>query len=77
MRIGDGFALEVVDFEPADGAHGHWERVASAEDGDYFLTFAVSARSEKARVAALDAFAATVGSDHRGNANEPPPSPSR
>lgn len=76
MRIGDGFALQVVDFAPADGVHGNWERIAYAEDGDYFLTFAVSARSAKARDTALDAFAAMVGSYHPGNANEPAPSPS-
>jgi hypothetical protein len=43
----NGLLFEVVRFEPGKVGTGAWERVAYGEDGEYFLTFAVSSHSAR------------------------------
>lgn len=52
----NGLAFRVVRFEPGKAATGAWERVAYAEDGEYFLTFAVSSHSRAGLKSSAAAF---------------------
>jgi hypothetical protein len=55
LKTGDGKPLKTVTFIPARG-EGNWERVAYAQEGDYFILFAVSSRTRKGYDAARPAF---------------------
>ncbi len=45
MVTGDGFEFESFTFFPVD--KGNWEQVAYGEEGDYYLVFTVSSRSNE------------------------------
>jgi hypothetical protein len=55
MHGNAGLIFKVVRFAPAKEAAGAWERVAYAEDGDYFITLVVSSHSQRG----LDSSAGT------------------
>ena len=46
IRTADGHELRTVEFIPAKT--GNWERVAYGEEGEFYLLFTISARSEQA-----------------------------
>lgn len=56
----NGLNFKVVRFEPGRGGIAAWERVAYAEDGEYFLTFAVSSHSESGLKSSAVAFQALL-----------------
>ncbi|GAB1597192.1 hypothetical protein PAGU2638_28720 [Lysobacter sp. PAGU 2638] len=60
MRARSGLRFKVVRFEPGTAGTGAWERVAYAEDGEYFLTFAVSSHSAAGLKASASAFRALL-----------------
>ena len=55
LKTADGKPLKTVTFIPARG-EGNWERVAYAQEGDYFILFAVSSRTRKGYDGARSAF---------------------
>lgn len=55
IRTADGKALKSLTYIPARN-EGNWERVAYAEEGDYFVLFAMSSRTKKGYDAARPAF---------------------
>lgn len=60
IATADGKALTSVQLVP-HGA-GNWERISYLENDDYYLRFVLSARSEAALHAAMDAYEAMVKS---------------
>ena len=59
MLTGDGVPLEVYSFSPV--SEGNWEVVAYGEDAEYFLTFAISSRSQSGLASSLAALKQMVG----------------
>jgi hypothetical protein len=57
-----GLVFQVVRFEPGKRGTAAWERVAYAEDGDYFLTFTVSSHSRLGLDSTARAFKALLHS---------------
>lgn len=55
QKTADGQALEAYSFSPA-GNDGSWEVVAYGEEGEFYLTFVVSAKSQEALSKALPTF---------------------
>ena len=55
QKTADGQLLEVYSFSPV-GPKGRWEVVAYGEEGEFYLTFVVSAKNEKALNIALPVF---------------------
>jgi hypothetical protein len=62
VAIADGTALRSFTYVPGAGARGNWEAVAYGEDGDYYLIFVMSSRSQKGYEAALASFRNMVAS---------------
>jgi hypothetical protein len=60
VQIADGTKLRTLTFFPAQ--EGNWERVAYGEDGDFYLMFAVSSRTEEGFAAAEQAYEEMVRS---------------
>jgi hypothetical protein len=52
----DGLEFRVISYSPGQDHAGNWERVAYGEDGDYYLTFAISSRTKEGLAAAIPAF---------------------
>jgi hypothetical protein len=55
-----GLVFKVMRFESTKGGTAAWERVAYAEDGDYFLTFAVSSHSRHGLASSAGVFKALL-----------------
>lgn len=68
LAIADGTAMQAFTYFPGAAGKGNWECVVYAEDGDYYLMFVVSARSQKGFDAARAAYEKIVASYTR----EPP-----
>ena len=62
VTIADGTAMRSFTYAPGKSGKGNWECVAYGEDGDYYLTFVVSSRSQKGFDAARSAYAAAIAS---------------
>jgi hypothetical protein len=60
MQGKDGLVFKVVRFEPGKGGIAAWERIAYADDGEYFLTFAVSSHSRNGLESSSEAFKALI-----------------
>ncbi|NKF24763.1 hypothetical protein [Solimonas marina] len=56
MQSADGTPFQVLFYHPPVGAPGDWERVAYGEEGEFYVTFVVSAQSQAALQAALPTF---------------------
>ena len=54
IKTADGKALVSMTFTPASS--GNWERVSYGEEGDFYIIFAVSSRTEKGYKSALPAY---------------------
>ncbi|HWI82405.1 hypothetical protein [Ramlibacter sp.] len=59
MRTADGKSVESHWLAPAE--RGQWERVAYFEEGDYYMAFVVSSRTEQGLLDAMPAFEELVG----------------
>lgn len=57
-----GYALQCLALEPV--FPGNWERVCYLEEGEYYLTFTLRARSHEAYVAAARAFETLISRYH-------------
>lgn len=55
-----GITFQVVSYSPGKGSSGNWERVAYGEDGDYYLTFVISCRTNAGLSREIPAFNAFV-----------------
>jgi hypothetical protein len=81
MTIADGTPLSTWTYFPnGKGAKGNWEAVAYGEDGDYFVVFVMSSRTEQDYAANLPAFEKVVASYTRepkavGDAEAAAPTP--
>lgn len=62
IRSGDGKPWKVFDFAP--GKEGNWERTVYGEEGDFWLVFTLSSRTEAGFRKALPVFESLVG-DYR------------
>ncbi|UHQ18841.1 hypothetical protein LVB87_11680 [Lysobacter sp. KIS68-7] len=62
----DAIEFQVVAYSPGKGSSGNWERVAYAEDGDYYLTFVISSRTEVGLAGAMPAFNSFVAGYRTG-----------
>jgi hypothetical protein len=62
LAIADGTAMQAFTYFPGADGKGNWECVVYAEDGDYYLMFVVSARSQKGFDAARVAYEKVVAS---------------
>lgn len=60
LRNADGKPLVVRGFAPGKDGKGNWEAVAYGEEGDFFLIFTLSARSQKAYQQNVKAFETLV-----------------
>jgi hypothetical protein len=58
LLSGDGKPFQVVAFSPNAG--GNWERVAYAEEGEYYVIFTVSSRTKEGLAQATPAFQSTI-----------------
>jgi len=54
VTTGDGQVLESYTFVPK--AKGNWERVSYGEEGDFYIVFAVSSRTESGYTAILPTY---------------------
>jgi len=64
LLSGDDKQFQVVAFAP--GAGGNWERVAYGEEGEYFIVFTVSSRTQEGLALATPAFNAMVAGYRAG-----------
>ncbi len=62
MTSGDGKEFRVFDFVPE--GDGNWERTAYGEEGDYWLLFTVSSRTENGFEKSLPAFESLISAYH-------------
>ncbi len=60
LRAADGKVFESVTFSPRDA--GNWERVAYAEEGEFYLIFAISSRSQAGYQKSMPAYESLIGS---------------
>lgn len=56
----DGTPFSVYSFAPAPGKTGDWRAMAYSEEGDYFLAFSLSARSQSAYDTGLPIFTGLI-----------------
>ncbi len=61
MQGKDGLVFKVMRFEPKSGIAA-WERIAYADDGEYFLIFGVSSHSRHGLESSSEAFKALIES---------------
>ena len=54
--------FQVVSYFPKQHADGNWEQVAYGEDGDYYITIAISSRTRDGLTRSMAAFRALVAS---------------
>lgn len=66
LRTKRGQSFQIALYHPAHGSSGNWERVAYGEDGEYYLTFVVSSRSNQGLKAAMPAFMSLLSSYQPG-----------
>jgi hypothetical protein len=60
LKIADGTSLKVFTFFPEES--GSWEKVAYGEDGQFYLLFVLSSRTDAGYKDALEEFESAVGS---------------
>jgi hypothetical protein len=62
---GDGQSLRSLSFIP--GGSGNWERVSYGEEGNYYLLFTLSSRSERAFKDAMSAYETLIATYKENN----------
>jgi hypothetical protein len=71
LSTADGLALRSFTFFPgSSGGEGNWEQVCYGEEGDFYLVFALSARSREGYQKALPAYKRLVGSYSKGQEDD-------